>query len=63
VVVIIKIVDFVWVVTSCSLVNVSEEHGASIFRFEMCRVRNWFGHRDILQGRWPFRPTGGCPKM
>jgi hypothetical protein len=59
-VVITEIVGFVWAVTSCSLVDVSEEHSVYIFRSEMCGVKNLFGQIDTAQGMCPHWPTEKC---
>jgi hypothetical protein len=34
-----------------------EEHGASNFRLEMCRLRNWLCCTARLLGRWSLRPS------
>jgi hypothetical protein len=38
--------------------DVSEEYAASIFRFALCRVRNWLDCTDRLKERWSLRYTG-----
>jgi hypothetical protein len=47
--------------TLCSLVRgyqLSEENAGSIFTVEVCRVSDWLGNMDRLQGRWSLRPMG-----
>jgi rRNA maturation protein Nop10 len=36
----------------------SEEHATSIFRVEVCRLRNRFGYIGKYQGRWKGRGNG-----
>jgi hypothetical protein len=47
----------------CSgLTDILEEWAASVFRVEVCRVRNWF-HYGRLQGRLSLRPVGVGKEM
>jgi hypothetical protein len=44
--------------------DVSEEHAATIFRVEACRVRNQLAFSGSLQARWGYSdPSDGVRKL